>query len=160
MKLRFECALADGFSFREKLYAQFSFLAMGVTGAVGIALVDWRWVFPYLVIYMYGILGIVMRHLTCPRCPHLYVYGDCLQLSPKMAMWLVKERKTTPFSAIEKSLFYLIFLLVPTFPIYWLVENPILLSAFLVTVAMWYSGQFLYFCRRCRVTECPFNRAA
>jgi hypothetical protein len=77
-----------------------------------------------------------------------------------MAMWLVKERKTTPFSAIEKSLFYLIFLLVPTFPIYWLVENPILLSAFLVTVAMWYSGQFLYFCRRCRVTECPFNRAA
>ena len=160
MKLKSECTLADGFSFREKLYAQFSFFSLGVIGAVGIVLVDWRWVFPYFFVYGYGIPGIVMRHLTCPRCPHLHVYGDCLQFPPKVTMWLVKERKTTPFSAIEKTLFYLIFILIPIFPIYWLVENPILLSAFLVTVAMWYSGQFLYFCRRCRVKECPFNRAA
>lgn len=159
MKLGSACTLADGFSFREKLYAQFSFLAMGLTGAVGIALVDWRWVFPYVLIYAYGILGIVMRHLTCPRCPHLYVHGDCLQLHPKIAIWLVKERKTTPFSAFEKALFYAVFILIPAFPIYWLVETPVVLGAFLVTVAMWYSGQFLYFCRRCRVRECPFNRA-
>jgi hypothetical protein len=33
-----------------------------------------------------------------------------------------------------------------------------LLIAFLIPVSMWYLGQFLYFCKRCRVAECPFNR--
>lgn len=159
MKIRTKGTLADGFGFWEKLYAQFSFIAMGTTGAVGIGLVDWRWVLPYFLIYAYGILGIVMRHLTCPRCPHLHVYGDCLQFPPEVSMWLVKERKTTPFSASERFLFYLVFILIPVFPIYWLLSNPVLLTVFLGTVAMWYSGQFLYFCRRCRVKECPFNRA-
>ena len=159
MQRKTACRLADGFSTGEKIYAQVSFLAMGLTGVVGIALVDWRWVPAYLVIYLYGILGIVMRHLNCPRCPHLYVYNDCLQASPKLTKWLVKERKSTPFSLSEKILFYAIFILIPVFPIYWLLSTPVLLAAFLVTVAMWYGGQFLYFCRRCRVEQCPFNRA-
>lgn len=159
MKLQSKCTLADGFSFWEKIYAQCSFFAMGIIGSVGIATVDWRWVLLYFLIYAYGILGIVMRHLTCPRCPHLHVYNDCLQFPPKITMRLVKERKTLPFSAFEKFLFYFIFILIPAFPIYWLLSNPILLSAFLISAAMWYSGQLLYFCTRCRVKECPFNRA-
>ena len=160
MKDKTECTLADGFNLWEKIFAQFSFFAMGIIGTVGIILVDWRWSLPYLFIYGYGIMGVVMRHLTCPRCPHLYEYNDCLQFPPKITMWLVKKRKTIPFSAFEKFLFYMIFILVPTFPIYWLLSNPILLSAFLITAAMWYSGQLFYFCTRCRVKECPFNRAA
>ena len=159
MKVKSECKLSDGFSIWEKMYAQFSFFAMGIIGTVGIALVDWRWIFPYLLIGVYGILGIVMRHLTCPRCPHLYVYNDCLQLPPKITKWLVKKPKKTPFSAFEKFLFYAIFILIPIFPVYWLLTNPILLIAFLITASMWYSGQLLYFCKRCRVKECPFNRA-
>jgi hypothetical protein len=158
MNDKIKCSLAEGFSIWEKFYAQFSFIAMGVIGTVGIALVDRRWILPYLFIYGYGILGIVMRHLVCPRCPHLHVYNDCLQFPPKITMWLVKKRKTTPLSVFERYLFYMIFILIPTFPIYWLLSNPILLSAFLITAGMWYLGQFLYFCRRCRVNECPFNR--
>lgn len=160
MKVDSGCTLADGFSLWEKIYAQFSFLSMCTIGTVGILLVDWRWSLAYLVIFGYGILGIVMRHLTCPRCPHLYVYNDCLQASPKLALWLVKKRKAGPFSGIEKALFYAIFILVPTFPIYWLLSNPVLLSAFLFTASMWYLGQLLYFCKRCRVSDCPFNRTA
>ncbi len=159
MKLETKCTLADGFSLWEKTYAQFSFLAMGILGTVGIGFVDWRWAPPYLFIYAYGILGIVMRHLTCPRCPHLHVYNDCLQFHPKISMWLVKERKTIPFSAFERFLFYTIFILIPVFPLYWLLSNPVLLGAFLITAAMWYSGQYFYFCRRCRVKHCPFNQA-
>ena len=152
------CSLAEGFSLWEKIYAQSSFIAMGVLGTIGIIIEDWIWVFPYIYIYGYGILGVVMRHLVCPRCPHLHVYNDCLQFPPKITMWLVKERKTTPLSVFEKYLFYMILILIPTFPIYWLLSNPILLSAFLITAGMWYLGQFLYFCRRCRVNECPFNQ--
>ena len=159
MKVKSACTLADGFNLLEKIYAQFSFIAMGIIGTIGIVLVDWRWILPYLFIFYYGILGIVMRHLTCPRCQHLHVYNDCLQFPPKITIWLVKKRKTTPFSAFEKLLFYMIFILIPTFPIYWLLSTPILLSAFIITASMWYLGQFLYFCKRCRNKECPFNRA-
>ena len=159
MKDMGHCSLAGKFGLWEKIYAQSSFWAMGVIGTIGIILEDWIWVIPYIVVYWYGIPGIVMRHLNCPRCPHLHEYGDCLQAPPTISKWLVKKRKTTPFSAFEKSLFYLIFILIPTYPIYWLISNPILLSAFLLTASMWYLGQFLYFCKRCRVKECPFNRA-
>jgi hypothetical protein len=152
------CSLAEGFSLWEKTYAQFSFIAMSVIGTVGIVLVDWPWIMPYILINWYGIPGIVMRHLSCPRCPHLYKYGDCLQFHPKITGWIVKKRKTTPFSALEKFLFYMIFILIPVYPIYWLLSNKMLLIAFLITAGMWYLGQFLYFCKRCRVYDCPFNR--
>jgi hypothetical protein len=80
------CSLAEGFSLWEKIYAQSSFIAMGVLGTIGIITEDWIWVFPYIFIYGYGILGVVMRHLVCPRCPHLYEYNDCLQFPPKLIL--------------------------------------------------------------------------
>ena len=82
MKSRSQCSLAGRFSLWEKIYAQSSFIAMGVSGTAGIILEEWIWVVPFLVIYWYGIPGIVMRHLNCPRCPHLHEYGDCLQAPP------------------------------------------------------------------------------
>lgn len=159
MKDKPECILACSFKAWEKIYAQSSFLAMGVLGTIGIVLEDWIWVIPYVVICWYGIPGIVMRHLTCPRCPHLFEYGDCLQFPVILTKWLVKQQKSGPFSALEKSLFYMIFILIPVYPIYWLLSNMMLLIPFLLTAGMWYSGQWLYFCMRCRVRECPFNRA-
>ena len=159
MKNNTDCVLAEGFSLWEKIYAQFSFIAMGVIGTTGIVLEDWPWVLPYIVIYWYGIPGIIMRHINCPRCPHLHEYGDCLQAPVRLTRWLAKGRKTTPFSTIEKFLFYAIFTLIPLYPIYWLWPKKLLLAAFLVTVGMWYGGQFLNFCKKCRLHECPFNRA-
>lgn len=159
MKDKAECILSASFNLWEKIYAQFSFIAMSVIGTVGILIVDWPWVLPYILINWYGIPGIVMRHLICPRCPHLYEYGDCLQAPPKITKWVIKKQKITPLSPLEKVLFYLIFILIPAYPIYWLISNKILLIAFLLMAGMWYSGQFLYFCKRCRVNDCPFNRA-
>ncbi len=159
MKESPESRLACDFRLWEKFYAQFTFLAMGVIGTAGILLQDWIWTAPYLVIYWYGIPGIVMRHLNCPRCPHLHEYGDCLQAPASLARFLVKKRKSHPYSGLEKALFYSIFLLIPVYPIYWLRSDLLLLVPFLLTAALWYLGQFLYFCRRCRVRDCPFNRA-
>ncbi len=153
-----ECSLSKGFRPREKIYAQSSFIGMGVIGTVGIAMVDWPWVLPYIIVYWYGVPGIVQRHLACPRCPHLYQYGDCLQFPAAATKWFIKKRKRSPFSPLERILFYSIFILIPTYPIYWLLSNKILLIAFLIAALMWYSGQFMYFCKRCRVKECPFNR--
>lgn len=158
MKTYAECKLAEGFSLWKKLYVQLSFNIMGIIGVVGIALADWRWLLPYVVLYGYGIPGIVMRHLPCPRCPHLYTYGDCLQFPPTLAKRLVKQRKAHPLSKGEMGMFYFIFLLLPPYQLYWLRSQPMLLTIFVLAVAIWYLGQGVYFCKHCRVASCPFNR--
>lgn len=159
MKAGPKCTLADGFETWEKIYAQSSFIAIGTIGTVGVAVVDWRWGLVYLFIYLYGIMGVVMRHIVCPRCPHLHVYHDCLQAPPGLTRWLIRKRKATPLSLGERMLFFTYFLFVPVFPVFWLLTNPFLLLAFFVAVGTWYLGQFFRFCTRCRVKQCPFNRA-
>lgn len=159
MKTLPDCKLADGFSLPEKLYAQLSFFAMAITGTVGIAVADWRWALPYLLLHVYGVPGIIMRHVICPRCPHILAYDDCLQAPPRLTKLLIKARKTTPLSTAETAAHYLIFLLIPVFPLYWLPEQPFLLAVFATSAVAWYAGQFLYFCKRCRNAACPFNRA-
>jgi hypothetical protein len=153
-----KCTLAEGFSVWEKAWAQISFWVTGIVGTVGIVLTDWPWVIPYIVIYWYGVPGIIMRHLNCPRCPHLHVYGDCVQAPASLTRWLVKQRKSTPYSKVERFLFYAIFILIPTYPLFWLATHMGLLVAFVIAAAAWYSGQWLYLCKRCRVYSCPFNR--
>lgn len=153
-----ECTLSGGFQTWEKVYALLSFSAIFTIGTVGIALLDWRWALVYLLFYLYGIFGVVMRHLVCPRCPHLHEYDDCLQFPTAVTKRVAKGRKTEPFSSLEKGLFYGYFIVIPLFPLYWLLANPLLLVAFVVAVGVWYLGQFLRFCKRCRVSQCPFNR--
>lgn len=153
-----KCTLAEGFSPWEKAWAQLSFFTIGIPGTVGIVLADWPWVVPYLLIFWYGIPGIIMRHTNCPRCPHLHEFDDCLQAPKQLTKWLVKKRKSGPYSPLERFLFCAIFILIPTYPVYWLLSYPWLLAVFAVGVVAWYGGQFFRFCKRCRVYDCPFNR--
>ena len=150
------CTLADGFRLWEKLYAQITFFTFTIAGSVGLLRTDWRLAIPYLVVFGYGVPGIVMRHLSCP---HLFRHGDCLQFPARWARWLVKQPRAAPFSTSERRLFWFVFLFLPLYPVYWLLPQPVVLAVFGVAAAMSYLGQWLYFCTRCRVKSCPFNRA-
>ena len=152
------CVLSTQFSLKEKIYAQTTFLGMLITGTAGIIHADWVFVFPYIFIAWYGILGIIQRHIVCPRCPHLHEHGDCLQLHPVLTRWLIKKPKAPKFSPTEKILFLLIFTLILVYPLYWLSFNKALLIIFILAAGLWYGGQVFYFCKKCRVTDCPFNR--
>jgi hypothetical protein len=152
------CRYANGFALWEKLWAQGSFFAMLILGTIGIAREDWPWLAPYLAAGWYGVPGIIMRHVICPRCPHLYVYNDCLQFPPKLTKWLIPRRRTAPLSTLERAAFWAILLMVPLYPLYWLRSETVLLWTFVASAAMWYSGQWFYFCKRCRLRNCPLNR--
>ncbi len=153
------CTLAKGFTIKEKLFAQVSFFGMIITGTIGIIVASPIFVVPYILIAWYGIPGIIQRYIVCPRCPHLYQYGDCLQLPARLTRLLVKKRKSPKFSRWEKIVFLFIFLSIPTYPLYWLLENRVLLVLFIFFSACWYGGQLAYFCKRCRVHDCPLNQA-
>lgn len=158
-----KCKLAEGFSFFEKLWAQSSFFGMGIIGTIAIIQYNWLFAIPYAIVIWYGVPGVIMRHTNCPRCPHFHEFGDCLQAPLFFTKWVQKYdyevKKNKPFSKIEKFLFYFIFATIPTYPIYFLVPNKALLVAFITCTAMWYSAQYFYFCKECRVKACPANRA-
>ena len=152
------CVLSKGFSIKEKIFAQCTFFGIIITGTIGISLSDPMFVIPYVFISWYGVPGIIQRHIVCPRCPHLHKYGDCLQLSSKLTRILVKKQKAPQLKRWERLVFLLIFILIPTYPLYWLAETRFLLISFIIFNACWYGAQFFYFCKRCRVYDCPFNR--
>jgi len=153
------CHLAGGFSKGERLFAQITFNAFFIVGLAAIWQDSAYWALAYVALVAYGIFGLIMRHLVCPRCPHLYRYGACLQAPPAFAKWLVKMPTAAPMNRGEKALFWVVMLAIPLFPQYWLWRKPYLFAVFWVFCAAWYAAQVFYFCKHCRVSSCPFNRA-
>lgn len=153
------CKLANGFSTGEKVFAQVTFNAFWITGFIAIWQDSVYWALAYMLIVVYGIFGVVMRHLACPRCPHLHKFGDCLQAPPALTRWLVKKPTTAPMSAGQKLTFLVVMLGIPLFPQFWLWDKPYFLAVYWVFCGAWYAGQLFHFCRRCRVPSCPFNQA-
>jgi len=144
-----ECRLSKGFSPWEKLWAQLSFNAMVFSGicrnrVLGMALAC-------AISRFHRVRHTRHRHASpsLRQVSHLHVDNDCLQFPPEWTKWLVKERKTAPFSAAERWSSYLIFLLIPLYPLYWLRQQPVLLAVFVASGTMWYLGQWFYFCKRC-----------
>jgi len=158
MSLTKSSCLADGFTTKEKIFAQTTFFGILIVGTIGILRVDMRFVIPYVFIAWYGIPGIIQRHIVCPRCPHLIEHEDCLQLHPAITKWLIKKPKGPRFSLKEKAGFIFIMGMIPIYPLYWLSYNLPLLVLFISFAGLWYCGQILYFCNKCRVKHCPFNR--
>lgn len=153
------CRLAGGFGKGDKIFAQVTFNAFWIIGFAAIWPESAWWAIAYAAVVAYGIFGIVMRHLVCPRCPHLYIYGDCLQAPPALTRWLVKKPTAVPLNLAQKALFLVVMLGIPLFPQYWLWGKPYHLAVFWVFCLAWYAAQVFHFCRYCRVSSCPFNRA-
>lgn len=153
------CKLANGFSIGEKIFAQLTFNLFWITGFIAIWQDNIYGALAYAAIVLFGIFGVVMRHLVCPRCPHLYKFGDCLQAPPALSKWLVKRPTTAPMSQGQKALFVLVFLAITFFPQYWLWGKPFYFALFWVFCGAWYAGQLWRFCKHCRVSSCPLNRA-
>ncbi len=153
------CHLANGFTTGEKIFAQVTYNAFWITGVIAIWQDSIFWALAYAVIVAYGIMGLVARHLICPRCPHLYQYDDCLQVPPGLVKKIVKRVKTTPLSKGEKALVMVVMLVNPLFPQYWLWDKPVYLAVFWVFCGAWYAAQVFHFCKHCRVSSCPMNRS-
>lgn len=147
MKNNSSCHLAEGFTLPEKIFAQITFNGFWITALVAI----WQQSVPGTLVYFalvaYGIVGLVQRRLACPRCPHLYQYGDCLQVPPQLTKLIVKTPTTGPMNQLQRFAFVMVFVVVTLFPQYWLVSKPAYFVVFWVFCGAWYAGQLLYFCK-------------
>ena len=146
------------FTSLEKFSVQFSAFA-GITAAtyglcltniyIGIA-------YPLYVLISYFLL---MRYTVCPRCPHLLVADDCLQVPTRLTKIIISNKRNGPLNQYEKIIFNLAWYGSLLIPIYWLFSKPIILVAFLIL----YGGGVLlltklHFCSRCEIKICMKNR--
>jgi hypothetical protein len=145
------------FTFKEKLYAQFTFNAGVLTGAYGLYLNNPMLGIAYL---MYAYIGItlLMRYTVCPRCPHLHQANDCVQLHPSIAKIIVSTNRKGPMNIFEKLLFVMVLYGILILPIYWLASHPVILMLFLLFYGGQILGLHLHFCKDCQNTSCFQNR--
>ncbi|MFX1514139.1 MAG: hypothetical protein ACFFCQ_16300 [Promethearchaeota archaeon] len=145
-----------GFTFFEKLYAQLTFFGFVLAGIAAMAIEDLLFGVMYLFFALIGIIFIVMRYLTCPRCDQLRKHSDCLQLPVFLTKRIISGYNDEPFTLVEKIIFLIVFALLIIIPQYWLIQIPILFVIFWVCCLLWYIGQFFYFCKTCNIDSCPF----
>ncbi len=151
------CESICKFSIKEKLYAQLSFNGGVIIGAYGLLQHSNTLAVIYLLYSYVGIL-LLMRYTVCPRCPHLHVAGDCLQLHPSLTKRIIAPNRKGPLNIYEKLLFVIVLYGILIIPIYWIASNLVILILFL----LFYGGMLLslwfYFCRDCKNTICIQNR--
>lgn len=144
------------FTFKEKLFAQFTYNAGVMVAAYGLYLKNAGLGIGYLLGAYVGIF-LLVRYTICPRCPHLHVADDCVNLSASIMKKIVSMKRKGPLNTFEKSLFIIALYGTFIFPIYWLSSNPIILIAFV----MLYGGHLLslkmHFCRNCANKSCIQN---
>ena len=145
------------FSLKEKIFAQFSFNAGVLVGAYGVFLSNKILGIAYL---LYSYIGIVllMRYTVCPRCPHLHVANDCLQLHPSITKIIISPNRKGALSIIEKILFLIVLYGILLLPIYWIASKTIILVFFLLFYGGLLLTMHLHLCPNCQNKSCVQNR--
>jgi hypothetical protein len=145
------------FTLMEKIYAQFTFNAGVLVAAYGLFLNNTILGISYL---LYSYIGIIllMRYTVCPRCPHLYVANDCVQLHTSIAKIIVSPTRKGSLNVFEKVLFVIVLYGILIMPIYWIASNAIILILFLFFYGGQLLGLHLHFCQGCQNRSCILNR--
>jgi hypothetical protein len=146
------------FTFKEKVFAQFTFNSGVLVAACGLYLNHASLGIGYLIGAYLGIF-LLVRYTICPRCPHLHAADDCVNLPASIMKKIISTRRKGPLSFFEKILFVFVLYGAFIFPIYWLSSNPVLLTAFVILYGGHLLSLKLHFCKNCANKCCLQNRS-
>jgi hypothetical protein len=141
------------FTFREKFFAQFTYNAGVMIAAYGLYLKNASFGIGYLIGSYVGIL-LLIRYTICPRCPHLHVVNDCVNLPAPIMKKIISPKRNGSLSIYEKSLFIIVLYGTFIVPIYWLSSNFVVLAAFLILYGGHLLSLRLHFCKNCENKDC------
>ncbi len=145
------------FTFGEKLYAQITFNAGVAVAAYGLYQTHPGLGIAYLAFAFTGIL-LLVRYTVCPRCPHLHMANDCVQVPAPFMKKIISSKRSGPLNRYEKILFVGVLYGIFFLPLYWLSFQPMILALFTALYGGHLLGLRLHFCRHCQNTACIQNR--
>ena len=146
------------FSSRDKLLFRIGFYGFIIVGTFGISVLES--VYIGMAYFTYSLIGLFLGvlYFLCSHCPHVYVYNDCLFYPPVILKKLYKFRKS-PMTLIDKTGFICLMGSFVVLPNVWIWKNIFIMVIFWVFALLTLLGLFLYVCRHCQNTSCPFNQA-
>lgn len=147
------------FSFRDKLLFRFGFYGFIIMGTFGISVLESVYMGMAYFAYSFAGLFLGVLYFLCSHCPHVYVYNDCLFYPPVILKKLYKFQRR-PMNLVDKTGllgFMGSFIILPNI---WIWKNIIILSIFWTFAGPTLLGLFLYVCRHCRNSSCPFNQVS
>jgi hypothetical protein len=145
------------FSLKEKMFAQLTFHGGVLTGVFGLYLESPPLGVAYFLYAYIGILSL-MRYTVCPRCPHLHVVNDCVQLPAPLVKIIISSKREGPLSLFENVHFVAVLYGILVLPIYWLASNVMILTLFLLLYGGTILGLRLHFCPKCQNRVCIHSR--
>lgn len=152
-----ELNCASTFTFKEKLFAQFTYNAGVIVATYGLFLNNPSLAVAYLLFAYIGIL-LVVRYTICPRCPHLHEADDCVQLPAPIMKLIISSDRKGPLSITEKLLLPVVLYGTFMLPIYWIASNKLVLLLFLMLFGGHLLGLHIHFCQKCENTSCIQNK--
>jgi hypothetical protein len=152
------CTLIDRFTLMERIVMRVGWYGFMAVGTYGIYKQAPAWAAVYVVFALLGFALVVLPGL-CVHCPYPSKYNTCLFL-PSGLVNRFYPYKGPEMSWIAKFSVFSVMAGMVIMPNFWLVSDlPILVFFWLLglpTVAVFP----LHYCKRCRHTDCPMNRAA
>lgn len=146
------------FTFREKIFCQFTFNAGVLVAAYGLFL-NAYWLGLVYLLYSYIGIFLLLRYTICPRCPHLFKANDCVNLSAPVMKMIVSSKRKGPLNRYEKIIFVLVLYGVFILPIYWIASKSIILITFLILYGSHLLALHVHFCPNCSNKICMQNKS-
>jgi hypothetical protein len=151
------CTLIDRFSFKEKLLMRTGWYGFMAVGFYGIYRQDPLWALLYAAASLLGFAVIVLPCL-CAHCPYPSEYDTCLFLPPALLRLFYPYRGPRMSLAGKAATLAALGGMV-IMPLFWLINNILLLLVFLLIGLPVLATFPLRYCRRCRHESCPMNKA-
>jgi len=112
-----------------------------------------------LILYIIACISLVMVILRfyCIHCPHYHQSGKTLKCM--FFWWMPKffKAESRPLSLLEKGVALITCLIIIILPVYWLLQQPGLLTIYILSFGVLGATLRRYECKRCVYFQCPSN---
>ena len=148
--------LKTEFQFSESVYWMLFFLIPVLIACSAIIAQSVFWMIIYLFVFIF-LFTVVIYRFFCTHCPH---YNKPEKTCNCMFYWGFPKYfkgRPEPLSGVDKLMTMLGFAIAVLFPVYWLLNQKVLLLAYLLSCIVVGMTLRRFECHRCIYFECPAN---
>ena len=143
--------------FKDFLYWNFITLILLLPAAVAIGMRSTGWLLVYIFLVAFHFYVLEQRFF-CTHCPYYAREGKCVNYMMNWGCPKYFKPRASPPGKFDIAITSLGFIIVILFPLPWLLKEPFLLAAYLISIALFLLTIWRYECGRCVYFGCPFNR--
>jgi hypothetical protein len=145
--------------FKDFIYWSFVTLVLLFSAglAIGIHSTEWMIAYIFLIFFHFYILE---QRFFCTHCPYYAMSENKVRCMMNWSWPKYFRSRSYPPGKFDLAVTTLGFLVVIFFPLSWLLKEPFLLGAYLVSISIFLLTIWRYECCRCIYFGCPFNKVS